>query len=107
VAVLSGNRFALDTRIATIALALILATVSMPMVCGWVVGDAHCAISMDICHPAQSIDVSHAPLFAPMPHLHFVSEASRDAVLAIDDAYLAMAGRLGEAPDPPPPKSLV
>jgi hypothetical protein len=107
VAVLSGNRFALDTRIATIALALVLAVVSMPTVCGWVVGDAHCAISMDICHPAQSIDVSHAPLFAPVPHLYLVSEASRDAVLAIDDAYRAMAGRLGEAPDPPPPKTLV
>jgi hypothetical protein len=107
VVVLSGNRIALDTRIASVALALVVAIVSTPMmVGGWVLADAHCAITMDICHPAQSIDVSHAPLLAPAPHLFPMSEASRDGVLAVADAYRARAGRLGEAPDLPPPKTL-
>jgi hypothetical protein len=105
VAILSGNRLGLDTRLATVALALVLAAVSMPM-CGWVVADSHCAIAMDICHPAQSIDIGHASLFAPAPQLLSITEASRDTVLAIDDAYCATADRLGEAPDLPPPKTL-
>jgi hypothetical protein len=106
VAVLSGNRLALDTRIAAVAVVFVLATVSTPMLCGWVVADSHCAITMDICHPAQSIDVGHAILFAPTPQLFSLHDVSRDAVLAIDDAYHAMVGRLGEAPDLPPPKTL-
>jgi hypothetical protein len=61
---------------------------------------------MDICHPAQSIDLSHAPLFAPAPQLFSLSDVAREAVLAIDDAYRARAGRLGETPDLPPPKIL-
>jgi hypothetical protein len=105
VAVLSGNRFALDTRIAIVAFAFILATVSIPMTGAWVVADSHCAITMDICHPAQSIDSAHGPLFAPAPQLFSMIFPSPDAVLAIDDAYLAMAGRIGEAPDLPPPKT--
>jgi hypothetical protein len=106
VAVLSASRFTLDTRTAALALAFVLATVSMPMMSGWVVADSHCAITMDICHSAQSIYVSHAPLFAPAPQVFSLSDASRAAVLAIDDAYRACAGRLGEAPDLPPPKTL-
>jgi hypothetical protein len=106
VAVLSGNRFPLDTRIAAVALAFVLATVSIPMMSGWVVADSHCAITMDICHPAQSLDISHAPLFASAPPLFLMTDASCAAILAIDDVYRAMAGRLGEAPDLPPPKTL-
>ena len=105
-AVLSAKRCALDTRVAIVALAFVLAAVSMPMMSGWVVADSHCAITMDICHPAQSIEVSHAPLFAPAPQLFSMTDNSRDAVLAIDDAYRATAGRLGDAPDLPPPKTL-
>ena len=105
-AVLSGSRFAPDTRIATIALAFVLAIVSLPIPSGWVVTDSHCAITMDICHPAQSIDISHAPLFVPAPLLSSKIDASPEVVIAIDDAYTAIAGRLGEAPDPPPPKAL-
>jgi hypothetical protein len=73
---------------------------------GWVIADSHCTITMDICHPAQSIQVSHAPLFAPAPPVFSLSDASRDAVLAIDDAYRARTGRLGEAPNLPPPRTL-
>jgi len=102
---LRSRRFALDTRVAAVALALILAMVSAPMICGWVVADSHCTITMDICHAAQSVDVSQAPLMAPAPRLFSMRDGSRDAVLAIDDCYQAMAGRLGEAPDPPPPKT--
>ena len=103
---MSGNHTAPESRIAAVALVLVLATVSMPMRCGWVVADPHCAITMDICHPAQSVDVSHAALFAPAPQIFSLRDGARDAVLAIDDAYRAMAGRLGEAPDLPPPKTL-
>jgi len=106
VAVLIASRFALDTRIATVALALILAIVSFPLMCGWVVADSHRAITMDICHAAQAVDVSSAPLFAPAPRLFAMNEASREAVFAIRDSYYTMAGRLGEAPDLPPPKTL-
>ena len=105
-AVLSVDRFALDTRIGAVALGLVLAIVSMPMMSGWVIPDSHCAFTMDICHPAQSIEVSHAPLFAPAPQPFSMTDNSRDAVLAIDDAYRATAGRLGDAPDLPPPKTL-
>jgi hypothetical protein len=104
---LNRSRFAIDTRIAAMALAMILATVSMPMMTGWAIADSHSALTMDICHPAQWIDVSHAPPFAPAPHLFSMNDVAHDAVHAIDDAYLAMAGRLGEAPDPPPPETLI
>jgi len=102
---LSGHRFAIDTRVASVALALVLAVVSMPILSGWIITDEHCSITMDICHSAQSADVGHAPLFAFAPRLLSLSEAPRNAVLAIDDDYRAMIGRLLEAPDLPPPKS--
>jgi hypothetical protein len=104
VAVLSTRRCAVDTRIATVALAAILALASMPMVCGWVVADSHYALSADICHPLQSLDVGSAPLPAKAPRLFSVSDTSRDAFVAIDDPDSMIAGRLGEAPDLPPPK---
>jgi hypothetical protein len=102
---LRHSRFALDTRIATVVLAMVLAVVSMPIMCGWVVTDARAAITMDICHPAQSIDVSHAALFAPAPPLLSIDDGSRDAVLAIGDSSDPVAGRLGEAPELPPPET--
>jgi hypothetical protein len=68
--------------------------------------DSHCAITLDICHPAQSIDVSSAPMFAPAPRLFSMGACSSEAILVIDDAYRTMAGRLGEAPDSPPPEML-
>ncbi len=105
-AVLKTARFALDTRIATVALALVLAMVSMPMVCGSLVVDAHCAVTMDICHPAQSADVSNAALFAPAPRLFSMNDGWGDAGRAIADAYDSLAGRLGEAPALPPPETL-
>jgi hypothetical protein len=105
VAVLSPARFALDTRIATLALALVLAMVSMPMVCGSIAVDSQCAITTDICHPAQAADAGTAVLFAPAPRLFSMPGASRDAVLAIADSYDSLAGRLGEAPAPPPPET--
>lgn len=105
-AVLSGSRFALDARVAAVALVLVLATGSMPMTCGWVVADSQCATMADICHPAQSMNVSHAPLLAPAPQLFSLNDASRDLVLTIDDSYDAMAGRLGKGPDLPPPNAL-
>jgi hypothetical protein len=79
--------------------------VSMPVMSGWVIADAHCAVTMDICHPAQSADVGHAPLFAPAPQVFLIRDASREAVLAIDDGYRVSSSRLGEAPDSPPPKT--
>ncbi len=105
-AVLRASRFAPYTRIATIALAVVLAIVSMPIVCGWVVADAHSAITMEICHPTQSLDVSAAPLLVPSPRLDSIKYAFDGAVLKIDDAYRGIAGRLGEASDPPPPETL-
>jgi hypothetical protein len=86
---------------------MVLASVSTPMVCGWMIVDSHCAITMDICHPAQSLDVSSAPLFAPAPRLFSMNAVSCEAIRAIDDGYRTMAGRLGEAPDSPPPEILV
>jgi hypothetical protein len=106
VVVLRANRFALDTRIATIALALVLAAVSMPMMCGWVVADSRCAITMDICHAAQSIEVSGAAWFVPAPQLFTLASPARDSLRVTDHFYQAIDGRLGEAPDPPPPKTL-
>jgi hypothetical protein len=106
VAVLSARHFALDTRIATVALALILATVTLPIVTGWVVTDSHCAFTMDICHPAQAVDISHAPLLAPAPQLFSKDLTAPDAVLAIYDGYRSMTSRLSEAPASPPPKAL-
>ena len=103
---MSRSHFALDTRIATVALAMVLAVVSTPIVCGLVVTDSHAAITTDICHPAQSIDVGSAPLFVPAPQLFSFNGVSRDATHAIHDFYDMMAGRLGEAPDLPPPKTL-
>ena len=103
---MSPSRFALDTRIATVALALVLAMVSMPMVCGSVAVDSHCAFTMDICHPAQSADLNSAALFAPAPRLFSMDDGWRDTVLAIDDPYASLAGRLGEAPALPPPRTL-
>jgi hypothetical protein len=106
-AVLGANRGAIDTRVAIVALAFLLASVSMPVISGWVVADSHCAITMDICHPVQASDVSHAPLFAPAPQVVSMSEVSREAIIAIDDGYRVIAGRFGDAPDPPPPKTLI
>ena len=103
---MTGRRCALDTRIATIALALVLAAISLPTVSGWVVADSRCAITMDICHAAQAADVSHAPLLATAPQLFSMSYPSGDALRAIGDGYRANTGRLSEAPDPPPPKRL-
>lgn len=103
---MNGSRVALDTRIATVALALVLAMVGMPIMSGWVLADARCAITMDICHPAQSIDVTHTPLLAAGPKPFSMNKASRDAVRSIDYGYRAMSGRLAEAPDLPPPKAL-
>ena len=103
---MSASRYALDTRIATIALALVLAMVGMPLVGGSMVVDSHCAITMDICHPTQSADLNSAALFAPAPRLFSMNNRWRDAVLAIDDPYESLAGRLGEAPALPPPKTL-
>jgi hypothetical protein len=105
-AVLSARRFALDTRIVTVTLALVLAVVSMPMACGWVVADTRSAIAMDICHPTQSLDVSSAPLLVPAPRLDSINYVFDGAVLKIDEAYRGIAGRLGEAPDSPPPETL-
>jgi hypothetical protein len=107
VAVLRPGRFALDTRIATVVLALVLAMVGMPLVGGGalVVG-SHCAITMDICHSAQSADLNNAVLFAPAPRLFSMNNRWRDAVLAIEDPYESLAGRLGEAPALRPPETL-
>jgi hypothetical protein len=107
VAILSPRRFALDVRITTVTLAMVLACVSTPLVCGWMMVDSQCAITMDICYPAPSIEVSSAPLFASAPRLFSMGGAcSREAILAIDDAYRTITGRLGEAPDSPPPEML-
>jgi len=104
VALLSRRRFALDTRIATVALAFVVAMVGMPMMSGWVIADSHCAITMDICHPAQTADVGHLPILAPTPQVLSMADLPRDEFLAIDDGYRAGAGRLCDAPDLPPPK---
>jgi len=105
-ALLSRSRFALDTRVATVALALILATVSLPLIGGWIVTDSQCALTMDICHPAQTIEVGLVTLFAPAPQSFFLLDAPREGILACDDCYRAQGDRLGDAPDPPPPKNL-
>ena len=105
-AVLSARHFALDTRIATVVLALIIATVTLPMVNGWVATDSHCSFTTDICHPAQAVDISHAPLLAPAPRLYLEHSIAPDAILAIHDRYRSMTNRLGEAPASPPPKAL-
>ncbi|HLI80166.1 MAG TPA: hypothetical protein VKV03_09295 [Candidatus Binataceae bacterium] len=105
-AVLNARHFALDTRIATVALALILATVTLPIVTGWVAADSHCAFTTDICHPAQAVDLSHAPLLAPAPYLIEEHLIAPDAILAIRDGYRSMTSRLSEAPASPPPKAL-
>lgn len=105
-AVLSARNFALDTRIAAAALALIVAMVTLPVVTGWVVTDAHCCFTMDFCHQAQVVDVSHAPLLAPGPQKFSRNSNAPDAMLATDDGYQSMTGRLGEAPASPPPKAL-
>ena len=105
-AVLSAQHFALDTRIATVALALILATVTLPIVTGWVASESHCCFSMDLCHPAQAVDVTHAPPLAPCPQKFSRNAAAPDAMLAIHDGYRSMTSRLNEAPASPPPKAL-
>lgn len=104
--VLSASRFALDTRIATVVLALVLAMVGMPIVGGSMVVDSHCAITMDICHSAQSADLNTAALFASAPRLFSMIDGWHDAVLAVDNPYESLAGGLGEAPALPPPKAL-
>lgn len=101
-----AGRCALNTRIVPIAVALVLATVGMPMMCGWVVADSHCAVTMDICHPAQSMDVSGAAWLTPAPQLVALARPARDSLRATDHLYQAIEGRLGEAPDSPPPKTL-
>jgi hypothetical protein len=103
-AVLSSKRFALDTRIATVALAFAVAIVTMPMMCGLVITDAHCTITADICHPAQSVDAAPV-LLAPTPKLFSLPDILHDAALAHVGAYHSMVSRLGQAPDLPPPKA--
>jgi hypothetical protein len=98
--------FRLDARIATAALALVLAIVSLPILSGWAACDVQCAITLDICHPTQSIDASHALLFASPPQLFTLIGSSHTPILAIDADNLAMTGRAGDAPEPPPPKIL-
>jgi hypothetical protein len=106
VAILSAHRCALDTRIASVALALVVAVVSLPIVSGWIITDRHCSLTMDICHPAQAADVGNAPLYAAAPQLFLFNDGPHDAVLAVNDDYRVMIGRLREAPEGPPPKSL-
>jgi hypothetical protein len=106
VAVLSASRFALDTRIATVVLALVLGMVGMALAVGSMGLDSHCSITMDICHPGQAADINSAALFAPAPRLFSMDNRWRDTVLAIDDPYESLAGRLGEAPALPPPETL-
>ena len=102
-----NNRFALDTRIAAVLVALIVAVVSTPIVVGAIVKpQSHCCLTSDICHPVQVIDVSHAPLVASPPNISAMNEIPRDSALAASVLYRGMSDRLGDAPESPPPKPL-
>lgn len=101
---MNRSSIAPETRIAAVALALILVVVSMPTLTAWVVEETHCCITMDICHPAQGVDVVHGPLLALAPTPFSKLSTARDAMLAIDDGYHRFYDRLCEAPDSPPPE---
>jgi hypothetical protein len=103
-AFLTRVRRASDTRLAAVALALVLAIVSMPMLSGIVMADCHCAITMDICHPIQPIDATPASLFAPPPQISSIVDAPRNTHQTIAHFHVASADRPAEEPDPPPPK---
>jgi len=104
---LKNNRFAFDTRLAAVILALVVAIVSTPVVVSRLVKpDSHCCVSSDICHPIQPIDVSPAPLLASPPNISAMNEIPRDSALAVGSNYHAMTDRLGDAPESPPPKAL-
>lgn len=88
-------------------MALVLAVVSMPMLSGLVIADLHCVITTDICHPLQPIDASPASLFAPPSQMPRVAELPRDTRQTIKTFQIVKIDRLGETPDPPPPKALL
>ena len=98
-------RFALDTRIATVALAFVLAMAALPTMSGWAIVDAHCAITMDICHTVPSTDVSHAGLLGLAPQLP-AATYPRDSIRLNSDGCLSPISRDAERPDLPPPKFL-
>jgi len=102
---LNQGRTALETRIATVALALVLVVVGLPTLTGWIIDEAHCCITMDVCHPVQAVNPVHGPLLAPAPAPFSKPSSARDAMLAINDGYRRLSGRLREAPDSPPPKA--
>jgi len=102
---LTKRSIALETRIATAALALVIAAVSLPLVSGWILSDSHCCITTDICHPAQAVDAVHGPLLAPAPEAFSKASMARDAMLVIDHGYKALNDRPSESPDSPPPKA--
>ena len=101
------NRFAFDTQIAAVILALIVAIVSTPVLVGAAIKtNSRCCITSDICHPIQLIDVSPAPPLASPPNMSAMNEIRRDSALAVSLRYRAMNDRPGEAPESPPPKPL-
>ena len=104
---MSSRHFALDTRIATVGLALILVFLSLPVVSGWTLSnDSRCCVTTDICHPLQMADTVRLSVFGS-PSAVFVNiEFPRDATREILNSYHAMSDRLRDAPEAPPPKSL-
>jgi len=104
---LSSRRFALDTRIATVGLALVLVFLSMPVVSGWTVNaDSRCCVTTDICHPLQAADTTRLSVFGSPTAVLVTIEFPRDATREIANTYRAMSDRLSDAPNAPPPKFL-
>ena len=104
---MSARQFALDAKIATVALALVLAFLSLPVVSGWTAGvDSRCCLTTDICHPLQATDITRLSVFGSPASVLIRVAFPRIAEDASASIYRVMSDRLGDAPEAPPPKSL-
>ena len=95
-----------EPRLLALVMAIATLGAQMPAVCVITLDASQPAFTLDICHPAQAVGLAMTPIAASPLHaaelLPWLPE--RGAPVPV---LRQAAGRLGDAPDPPPPEALV
>ena len=95
-------------RAFVLGLALMLLVASGTTFAGLVVQphESGPTLSLDTCHPAQSLDQA-ASVVLPPPMLSQTRTSAPALIATLSDEAHTLSSRVGEPPDPPPPKRVL
>ncbi len=101
-AVLTMRRSACRVIACCLMLALLMG--ALPISSGVTIQGRQPTFTLDICHPLQAAVQSSSPSSAPLVPSHALAQPPTECG-AERDSFLPWLSRVGEAPDPPPPRS--